>query len=168
MKKISVLAFTFLLSASPAFAATQVLQEEVQNAVGNSAASATTDGGNGGVAAVNVSNSAGIVNHNINTGASSNVGSAMDVVISGGASISGDAVTAGGGDGYNNQLAVAQLAQISSGNATGIAAECAATSAYNNGVNNVSVNGSRGVISQQINTGATSNVGSAIGVTTIH
>ena len=172
MKKITVLTFGLLLATTPAFAdalqgsATIVDQNELYNSTGNSYQTYSTDSvGNGGVSGANVTNSSGIINQNVNTGASSNVGSATNLAITGGASARGGNIDAGNPNDTSTQLAGAALNQVNAYNLTGNSI-CygSVDTAYNAGVSNVGVTGSTGVISQQINAGITSNVGSATGI----
>jgi hypothetical protein len=173
MKKITTVAFGLLLVAAPAIAQagnevqesnTVLQQEEINNTAGNAQRNSYTDAANGGVSNVGVANTSGIVTQNVNVGASSNVGSATNVAIIGGYTSAGGNTNAGNPNDTNTQVANAVLEQVSVGNVTGEAAQCAQNSAYSAGVSNVGVNGSQGVISQQINTGVTSNVGAAIGI----
>jgi hypothetical protein len=183
MKKISVITFGLLLAASPAFAdgnhgnggdqqsatasvsTAQLQQINTGNVVGDSAPGSQTDASNEGVSTVGIINSNGVINQNINSAPASNVGAATGVVISGGVSVNGGNVTVGNAnDNGGDQLAVAQLQQINTGNVIGDSAFCSQTSAQNDGINHVAINGSNGVISQQVNSGVTSNVGSAIGI----
>lgn len=171
MKKITALTIGLLLAATPAFADSQISgtvvnQQELYNATGNAYQTYSTDSvGNGGVSGVGVTNSAGVINQNVNTGASSNVGSATNIAITGGVSNRGGNTDAGNPNNPTDQLAAAALNQVNAYNSTGNSI-CYGSNdtAYNAGVANVGVTGSRGVISQQINAGITSNVGSATGV----
>jgi hypothetical protein len=165
MKKFAFVTFGLLLAASPAFATTSVDQDTVGNSIANTTGNSASSAGNGGVANTDISNSSGIINENVNTGASSNVGSATDVVVTGGVSVSGSTVNAGNVADKNSSLSAAYLNQVSVGNKVGDAANCAQSSTYTPGVANVGVNGSYGIVSQQINVGAASNVGSATGIT---
>lgn len=174
MKQITVITLGLLLASTPAFAYfenTQNLggavvdQAQINNTVGNVDSGSLTDAGNGGASNVNTNNSSGVISQNVNTGASSNVGSATAVSVSGGFSTRGGNIDAGNPGNTTDQLAVAALEQVSVGNVTGDASQCSATSAYNAGVSNANVNASSGIIAQQINTGVSSNVGSAISVT---
>lgn len=176
MKKISVLTIGLLLAASPAFAwyddngiqasETAVFQDNTLNDTGNASNTwALDNAGNGGVSNVGVSNSAGVINQNVNSGATSNVGSATNVAITGGTSVRGGNVDAGNVNDGTTQIAGAYLSQVNAYNATGNAF-CYGTidSTYSAGVQNVGVAGSTGVISQQVNAGVSSNVGSATGI----
>lgn len=172
MKKITVLAAGLILAASPAFAQVQLSnsqlnQENGYNNTGNSEYTYSNDSaGNGGVSNVGVSNSSGIINQNANTGATSNVGSVTNVAITGGVSERGGNTDAGNPNDTAIQISNAQLNQVNAYNATGNA-YCYGSndSTYNAGISQVGVNGSRGVISQQVNAGVTSNVGSVTGLT---
>ncbi len=165
MKKIALMTFGLLLAASPAFAATAVNQINEFNGTADAVAGAYSDAGNAGASNVNVNNSSGVISQSANTGTSSNVGSSTDVVVTGGYSSRGGNVDVGNPNDYSSQMAAASLNQINAYNSTGNAALCAENSAYNAGISGVNVNASAGVIAQQVNTGVTSNVGSAIGVT---
>ena len=180
MKKITVMTFGLILAATPAFAgehhnqgqaytqssSTTVIQANELNASGdawgyNSADSA----GNGGISNTSVSNSSGIINQNVNSGATSNVGSATNVAITGGASARGGNLDAGNPNDTATQVSGALLEQVNAGNSTGNAlCTNSGASAYTAGVANTSVNGSFGIVSQQVNAGVTSNVGSAVGI----
>lgn len=186
MKKITVITFGLLLAATPAFAGgygnggdqgygqgqgtqisgTAVLQDNTQNDTGNAFYTYGSDSaGNGGVSGVNANNSAGIINQNVNTGATSNVGSATNVAITGGFSVLGGNINGGNPNDSSTQIATATLEQVNAYNATGNSL-CYGTSdsTYNSGVSNIGISGSTGVISQQVNAGVTSNVGSATGI----
>ena len=178
MKKITVITFGLLLAATPVFAddsfdndalqasSTAVVQTNILNDTGNASNVYTTDSaGNGGIANVGVANSFGIINQNVNTGATSNVGSATNVAITGGTSIRGGNIDAGNVNDSSVQVAGAYLDQVNAYNATGNA-YCYGSNdtTYNAGVSQVGVNNSTGVISQQVNAGVSSNVGSATGI----
>lgn len=177
MKKITVLTFGLLLAATPAFAdivagnaqdgSANVNQIEEYNSTGNTFQPFDNNSaGNGGVQNVGVANSAGIINQNVNTGASSNVGSATNVAITSGLSLRGGNIDAGNPNDPSAQLASANLNQINAYNSTGNAiCNSDNNSTYSAGINQVGVNGSQGVISQQVNSGVTSNVGSATAIT---
>ena len=149
MKKIAVVTFGLLLAAGPAFADAGVDQWSTNNNVGTASDGSNVWSNNGGVSNSDISNSAGIINENINVGAASNVASATDVAIS------------VGGTGLSN----AYLAQVSSGNEVGSGVNQSNSVAQTSGVANVGINGTQGVVSQQINTGLASNVGNSIGLT---
>lgn len=171
MKKITVMTFGLLLLASPAFAQYQASQTDVDqlntlNSTGNAAQTWAQDSaGNGGINNIENVNSAGIINQNVNSGATSNVGSATNVAIAGGVSLRGGNIDAGNPNNGTTQIAGAFLEQVNAYNATGNAwCYGSVDSTYNSGISQVGVNGSRGIISQQVNSGVTSNVGSATGV----
>jgi hypothetical protein len=177
MKKITIMTFGLLLAATPAFAdvvvgnaqdgSANVNQTDILNSTGNAwNTNAVDSAGNGGVQNVGVSNSAGVINQNVNTGATSNVGSATNVAITSGFSERGGNIDAGNPNDTSAQLASANLNQINAYNSTGNALCYGTTdSTYSAGINQVGVNGSQGVIGQSVNAGVSSNVGSATAIT---
>ena len=166
-----------LLATSPAFAQVLVGQDasasetsvnQVQNGnyIGNSLQTFSNDNiGSLGAGNIGITNSSGVISQSTNTGTASNVGSATNIATSGGLSERGGNTDIGNPNNLGAQLAVATLRQVNTSNQIGNS-WCYGTNVYagNSGVNNVGITGSTGVISQQVNAGISSNVGSATGV----
>ena len=166
MKKIALATFGLLLATSPAFADAFVDQSTYNNIIGNSENNSYADSATAGVATTSIVNSSGIINQNVNTGNASNVGSATDLVVTGGIAEGGGNVYAGNASDTNKQLAYATLGQVSAYNHVGNAWGATSNSeSFNDGVSGVSVSASTGIINQSINAGNASNVGSVTGIT---
>ncbi len=152
MKTLSLATFGMLLAVSPAFAQTALtdaalVQANSNQSIGN-AYSGKSSVDNAGVSNSLINNASGVTTQNLNAGASANVGSLTAVTASSPTSNSAPL-----------SLTAADLVQVNSGNQLG-ASVYGATSAYSAGVTNSTINGANGIVTQNVNSGIGSNVGS--------
>jgi hypothetical protein len=166
MKKIAVLTLGLMLAATPAFAEAVIDQYADQNSIGNSLGNSYANSANEGAGNLWMNNDGGIITQNANAGMSSNVGTANDVQITGGVSMSNGTINAGNASDGNQLLSLASLVQVASNNSLGNAVGVISNSTSSNlGVSNSGVISSQGIVTQSINVGAASNVGTATAIT---